>query len=270
MREGIGVPGDGPEGFARLRLVGSPQSPQGTAMSLDTSAEADRLSAALRALAPVRVDPSPIIRTARPFYGASLGGMEVLARAWHREHPGATVPDLLTLADVLWEREIREEMVLAAMLLERRPAARDAVGLKRLDRWGTLLDNWETTDNLGGRVVGPGVAADPKARLGTLERLASRRNPWLRRLALVGCVYLGRRPDPAVWWPRVTGIVLTLAGEREAAIPKAISWVLRAHTGRCPGEVAAFLEEHRAALPAIAVREARNKLATGYKAGKPR
>jgi 3-methyladenine DNA glycosylase AlkD len=160
-------------------------------------------------------------------------------------------------------------MVLAAMLLERRPAAWDGVGLRRLDRWGALLDNWETTDNLGGRVVGPWVAADPEARLGTLERLAGRHNPWLRRLALVGCVYLGRRPDAAAWWPRVTGIVLTLAGDREAAIPKAISWVLRAHAGRCPGEVAAFIREQGTALPAIAVREARNKLATGYKAGRP-
>jgi 3-methyladenine DNA glycosylase AlkD len=239
-------------------------------MPLDIAVEADRLSEALRALAPVPVDPAPIIRTARPFYGASLGGMEVLARAWDRGHPGASVEEVLALADALWARAIREEMVLAAMLVERRPAAREACGLRLLDRWGALLDNWETTDNLGGRVVGPWAAADPAARLGTLERLASRRNPWLRRLGLVGCVYLGRRPDAAAWWPRVTGIVLSLASDREAAIPKAISWVLRAHTGRCPGEVAAFLAEHGAALPAIAVREARNKLATGYKAGKPR
>jgi len=238
-------------------------------MPLDTRTEANRLSAALRALAPVPVDPSPIIRTARPFYGASLGGMEALARAWHREHSTAPAGEVLALADALWERAIREEMVLAATLVERRPAARDAVGLRRLDHWGALLDNWETTDNLGGRVVGPWVAADPGARLGTLERLAGRRNPWLRRLALVGCVHLGRHPDAATWWPRVTGIILTLAGDREAAIPKAISWVLRAHTGRCPGEVAAFLREQGAVLPAIAVREARNKLATGYKAGKP-
>ena len=215
------------------------------------------------------VDPSPVIRTARPFYGASLGGMEGLARSWHREHPAASPDEVLALADALWSRAIREEMVLAAMLVERRPTVRDAVGLRRLDRWGALLDNWETTDNLGGRVLGPWAAADPGARLATLERLAGRRNPWLRRLALVGCVYLGRRPDAAAWWPRVTGIVLALAADREAAIPKAISWVLRAHTGRCPGEVAAFLGEHGADLPAIAVREARNKLATGYKAGKP-
>ena len=237
-------------------------------MPLDPNREADLLSAALRVLAPVPVDPSPMIRTARPFYGASLGGMEGLARAWHREHPAAA-GEVLALADALWERAVREEMVLAAMLVERQPAARDAFGLRRLDRWGALLDNWETTDNLGGRVLGPWAAADPESRLGTLERLAGRRHPWLRRLALVGCVYLGRRPDAAAWWPRVTGIVLTLGADRAAAIPKAISWVLRAHTGRCPVEVAAFLEEHGPALPAIAVREARNKLATGYKAGKP-
>ncbi len=237
-------------------------------MPLDITAEADRLSGALRALAPVRVDPAPVIRTALPFYGAGLGGMEVLARAWHRGHPGASIAEVLALADAVWARAVREEMVLATMLVERRPAARDACGLRRLDRWGVLLDNWETTDNLGGRVVGPWAAAEPAGRLGTLERLAGRRNPWLRRLALVGCVYLGRRPDAAEWWPRVTGIVLTLADDREAAIPKAISWVLRAHTGRCPAEVAALLAGHRADLPAIAVREARNKLATGYKAGK--
>jgi 3-methyladenine DNA glycosylase AlkD len=67
----------------------------------------------------------------------------------------------------------------------------------------------------------------------------------------------------------VAGIVLTLAADREAAIPKAISWVLRAHVGRCRTEVASFLEEEAAVLPAIARREAANKLATGYKLGKP-
>ncbi|MBN2114009.1 MAG: DNA alkylation repair protein [Acidimicrobiia bacterium] len=241
----------------------------GTMAVIDPLAEADRLSTSWRALAPLPVDPSPIIRTALPFYGVGLGHLEGLGRAWHREHAAAT-SEVLAVADALWARAVREDMVLAAMLVERRPEARDAFGLRRLDRWGALLDNWEATDNLGGRVVGPWAAADPGARLGTLERLAGRRNPWLRRLALVGCVHLGRRPDAAAWWPQVAELVLALAEDREAGIPKAVSWVLRAFTGCCPGEVASFLEAHGSRLPAIAVREARNKLATGYKAGKPR
>lgn len=236
-------------------------------MPLDPGTEANALSAALRVLAPERVDPSPIIRTALPFYGARLGDMEGLARAWHREHPSASPQQVLAVADALWARAVREEMVLASMLVERRPAVREAFGTRRLDRWGALLDNWETTDNLAGRVLGPWTATDPAARMSTLERLARRRSPWLRRLGLVGCVYLSRRPDAAAWWPRVSRLILTLAGERQAAIPKAISWVLREHTRHCPEVVAAFLDEHGRALPALAVREARNKLATGYKSG---
>lgn|GEM_PF-336144 len=238
-------------------------------MPFDAFAEADRLSAALRRLAPVPVDPAPVIRTARPFHGARLGEMEGLARAWHREHPGSAAEEVLSLADALWRRAVREEMVLATMLVGRHREAGCAFGLRRLDRWAALLDNWETTDNVGSRVLGPWAAADPGTRLAALERLAHRRNPWLRRLALVGCVYPARRPDAVCWWPQVAGIVLARADDREAAIPKAISWVLRAYARRCPAEVTAFLEEHGRALPAIAVREARHQLATGYKTGRP-
>lgn len=237
-------------------------------MRFDADAEADALMAALRRLAPERVDPAPIIRTALPFYGAPLGGMEALAKAWHSAHPGATPARVLAVADALWARAVREEMVLAAMLAGRRRDVREAFGTRRIERWGALLDNWELTDNLAARVVGPRVAADPGARLGVLERLATRRHPWLRRLGLVGCVYVGRRPDAAEWWPRVSALVLRLADDRAAALPKAISWVLREHTRHCPGAVAAFLEEHGPELPAVAVREARNKLATGYKGGR--
>ena len=100
--------------------------------------------------------------------------------------------------------------MLAAMLVERRPAAREACGLRRLDRWGALLDNWETTDNLGGRVVGPWAAADPAARLGTLERLAAAAQPLAAapgpgRLRLPGAAPRRRR--------------LVAAGDRHRARP---------------------------------------------------
>lgn len=236
-------------------------------MSFDRDGEAEALSAALRRLAPERVDPAPVIRTALPFYGAPVREMEGLARAWHAAHRDAPPSRVLSVADALWARAVREEMVLAAMLAGRRRDVREAFGARRIDRWGALLDNWELADNLAARVVGPWAAEDPGARLVALERLTGRRNPWLRRLGLVSCVYVGRRPDAAAWWPRVSALILRLADDRAAALPKAISWVLREHTRRCPAAVVAFLEEYGPELPALAVREARNKLATGYKAG---
>ena len=235
---------------------------------LDPAAEAAHLTAALRALAGEPVDPSPIIKTARHFYGASLDGMKRVAAVWVGEHRAAGAGEVMALADALWDAAIREEMVTATMILERRPDARETFGVRRYDRWAVRLDNWETTDNLGGRVLGPWAATDPGTRLGTLERLAGRRNPWLRRLALVGCVYLGRREDAATWFPRVGDIVLGLAADREASIPKAISWVLREHTRHTAAEVAVFLDERAADLPAIAVRETHHKLQTGHKAGR--
>jgi 3-methyladenine DNA glycosylase AlkD len=231
--------------------------------------EAGRISAQLRALAPEQVDPSPIIRTERPFYGVRLGDMDRIARRWLHAHPEGGAGEVLALADALWSRAVREEMVTASMLVGRHGPAREAFGMRRIDRWGRLLDSWETTDNLGGRVVGPRIAADPLRRFSELERLARRRNPWLRRLALVGCVTLGRRDDAARWWPQVAEIVLALVEDEQASIPRAISWVLRQHLRHTGDEVAGFVEEHADILPAVAVRETRNKLRTGTKSGRP-
>jgi 3-methyladenine DNA glycosylase AlkD len=237
---------------------------------VDVIAEADLITAELRSLSGETVDPSPIIVTRLPFYGVSLDHLRRVARAWHRAHAGATAAEVVALADALWERAVREEMVVAAMLLGRDPATRSAAGVRRLDRWGALLDNWETTDNLGGRAVGPAVADDPAGRFALLHTLSLRRNPWLRRLALVACTRVGRLPDAAEWWPQTVEIVLRLAGDREGGIPKAISWVLRTHLRHAEPEVALLLAAHAAELPAIAVRETRTKMATGTKSGRRR
>src|SRR5690606_21118773 len=60
----------------------------------------------------------------------------------------------------------------------------------------------------------------------------------------------------------------TLKGERAGLITKAVSWLLRDLTAMNPREVAAYLDANAATLPAIALRETRNKLATGRKSGK--
>jgi len=230
--------------------------------------DADLIAARLRELSDTPVDPAPIIKTELPFYGAGLRDMEAVARRWLREHPDAGPAGVLALADELWGRAIREEMVTATYLVNRHREALERFGARRIDRWGRLLDNWETTDNLGGRVVGPWIVLDPPGRIPVLERLAGRRNPFLRRLALVGCVGFGRRHDSDRWWPQISAIVLSLSGDEEASIPKAISWVLREHLRHSRDEVAAFLGDHGDRLPAVARRETRTKMATGTKTGR--
>jgi 3-methyladenine DNA glycosylase AlkD len=233
-------------------------------MPLDPDAEAAAVTAALRALAP-ELTVVPAIRTERPLYGARVGDLRAVAAGWRRDHPRATPAEVAALADRLWQAGIREEQLTACFLLAGDGAALAATDPQRVGAWSALLDNWETTDQLGMNVLGPLVAFDPAARLGLLEAMAAGPHPWTRRLALVACTHLARAGDAARWWPRVAGLVLALAGDRRAALPKASSWVLRSWLGPCPAEVAAFVDANTGRLPALAVRETRTKLATGTK-----
>jgi 3-methyladenine DNA glycosylase AlkD len=233
-------------------------------VALDVAAEADAITATLRALAPEPV-VVPIIKTSRPFYGARVGELRRTAAGWQRGHRQAGPAQVAELADRLWHTGIREEQLVACFLLAGDRAALAATDPARVRDWTALLDNWETADQLGMNVFGPLVALDPAARFGLLRSMAGDRHPWARRIALVACTRLARADDPAALWPGVAELLLGLAGDRQAALPKASSWVLRSWLGPCPAQVAAFVDRHQARLPAVAVRETRAKLATGTK-----
>ena len=223
----------------------------------------DRIVEQLRTLGPDPVDPSPAIKTLHPFHGVSVADLRRVATRFVAEHAERGPPFLLAVCDGLWQRAVREEMVTATHILARIDDGR-RIGIRRLDRWGALLDDWEATDNLGG-AVGLWVAEAPGDRLGVPERLAGRRNPWLRRLALASAVYTARGEACADTYRRIEAMVLRLADDREASIPNAISWVLREATKHCADLVAATVDRHGDRLPAIARREVRTKLETGRK-----
>jgi 3-methyladenine DNA glycosylase AlkD len=234
-------------------------------MGLDLAAEAAAISASLRALAP-ELTSVPVIKTSRPFYGARVGDLRRTAAGWRREHRHATPAQVAELADRLWNAGIREEQLVACFLLAGDRAALAATDPDRVGwHWTALLDNWETTDQLGMNVLGPLVALDPDRRFRLLQAMAADPSPWARRIALVACTRLARDHDAAELWPGVAELLSDLAGDREAALPKASSWVLRSWLVPCPEEVAAFVDRHQARLPAVAVRETRAKLATGTK-----
>ena len=134
-------------------------------VDLDVAAEAAALTAALRALAP---EPTvvPIIKTSRPFYGAKVGDLRRTAKDWRLAHRDASRARVAALADRLWHAGIREEQLVACFLLGGHREALAATQPSRVRDWTALLDNWETTDQLGMNVLGPLVALDPdQARL---------------------------------------------------------------------------------------------------------
>ena len=178
-------------------------------MALDAAAEADAITAALRDLAP---EPTvvPVIKTARPFFGARVGDLRGTARRWLRGHRDASPAEVAELADRLWNAGIREEQLVACFLLAGHPAALAATDPGRVGwTWTALLDNWETTDQLGMNVLGPLVALDPDRRFGLLQAMAGDPHPgpggspWSPAPAWPGPAAPPRcgRGSPSCCWP---------------------------------------------------------------------
>lgn len=223
------------------------------------------LAAELHRLGPVRIAVPAAVYTAHAFHGVPLPALRALTRRWTREHRDLLPNVVFSVAERLWFSGSREAMIVASMLLERRPDARDHLDLATLRRWADEFDGWELVDNLGTAAVGPWVLDDPGTRFSALEALAADTNPWARRLALVGMLDLAADPGAGSWWPRVRAVCARLATDRQASIPKAISWVLRTWAKHLPGEVARFVGDDQAPVPAIARRETRHFLAFGRK-----
>jgi 3-methyladenine DNA glycosylase AlkD len=175
---------------------------------------------------------------------------------------------MLALVDELVRGETHEEKTLGLLILEgiggrgRRP-----FGPAEVDRWLGCLVGWAEVDCLCQSLFdADDLLGDWPAWSGLIRRLAKDANVNKRRASLVLLVRsTGRNPDL-----RLSDLAFetieTLKSEREIIITKAVSWLLRALMETHPAEVARYLDDQSATLPAIAVRETRAKLRTGRKA----
>ncbi len=86
------------------------------------------------------------------------------------------------------------------------------------------------------------------------------KNVWWRRAALVST--LGQTAS------RTLRVCRMSAADGEPMVWKALSWALRDLAKRDPEAVRGFMAEHEGRLASGVVREVRNKLETGTKAGR--
>lgn len=160
-----------------------------------------------------------------------------------------------------WERNWGAELI-AAM-----PGPRRGLDPERLTLWLRPASSWGDVDSLCTRFG----AADLLGNWAAWERALwglGRGEGWVaRRASLV----LLTRPvresaDPAL---AALGFALIehLRADRRPLVAKAISWLLRDLIKHHRDEVEEYLERRADLLPAVAVRETRNKLRTGTKRG---
>ncbi len=171
---------------------------------------------------------------------------------------GPAHPELLRLADLLWDLPQREYQYAAIDLLalHHQRLFLDAVGplldLARRKSW------WDTVDGLAG-VTGKllrtqvGTASTAHAPMDAALADASF---WIRRIAMTH--QLGWRLETDS--ERLFRYALALSGEREFFIRKAIGWALRDYARWAPDTVRAFLAAHRACFAPLTLREAGKRL----------
>ncbi len=204
--------------------------------------------------------------TAQRVHGIRTPDNRRLAREWRRAHRDVDQAVVLSLVEVLWNAESRDERALGLEILNLHPDLVRDLEVARFDRWRLDIDNWGVCDFLGTRILGPWVEAEPEDRLRYLEQLVGDAHLYSRRLGLVASVYLNTGGTEYGEW--TLSQVDRLIDERDPMITKAISWSLRQMTRHQASIVEAYVDRRADRMAALPRREVRNKLRTGRKSGR--
>ena len=165
-----------------------------------------------------------------------------------------TAPELLVLAEALWDLPEREFHYVAVDLLAKHDRQLDLDSLPRLLQLVQRQSWWDTVDGLAG-VVGDILL---RARAGQcdvqchMDGWLSHSNLWVRRVAMLHQLGWKAQTDEA----RLLRYALALAPETDFFIRKATGWALRDHARTRPEAVRAFLSQHAQRLSGLTRREA--------------
>ena len=166
--------------------------------------------------------------------------------------------DVLTAAELLWQKPQREYRYTAVDLLRKHSALLRVSDLPALQALLLRESWWETVDGLSAVIAEVLHAAAQHKQDAAQVMDAWLKHPsfWVRRSAMLH--QLGWRLDTDT--TRLFGFAQQLADEKEFFIRKAIGWALRDYARWNPQAVTGFLVQHRTRLSGLTMREAAKHL----------
>ena len=195
--------------------------------------------------------PAPALRALRREYSLRL-----------REAPPGLVAGL---AQRLAREGTTRHRFVAYELIRHHPGALSRLDARQLERLGRGIASWDAVDCFAVCLAGQAWRRRRVAD-GLIHRWALSADRWWRRAALVSTVPLNSRAQGGSGDRRRTlSVCRILERDRDPMVAKALSWALRELAKRDPGAVRAYLEARAGVLPALVLREVRNKLETGLK-----
>jgi 3-methyladenine DNA glycosylase AlkD len=179
------------------------------------------------------------------FLGLPAAVMHALAKEFH----SLPVDDLT----VLLQSPIHEDRMLALLIMVRRVSCADEAIKKEVYRLylahKRYVNNWDLVDASAREIVG-GYLANKSRK--PLDRLATARSLWERRISIVATHYFIRQHDFA----DTIRIAEKLLDDREDLIHKAVGWMLREVGKKDSPTLEAFLRRHGRVMPRTALRYA--------------
>jgi hypothetical protein len=204
------------------------------------------------------------IGTTKPSYALKAAVVGEIVRAWIARHPGLTPADYRHLLDSLSRGETHNEFAFIGSLLSHLPRLRKTLAPHHLDGWLARAEGWAEVDSI---CQSNFTADELLTNWGEWKRAlvawSQSANVHKRRASLV----LLTKPVRDSADTRLSRLAFANIGrlkrDKHILITKAISWLLRDLVKYHRAEVEAYLSAHADTLPKVAMRETRNKLASG-------
>lgn len=177
--------------------------------------------------------------------------------------------DLSSFVDVitsLMAGKSSTEKCIGGILLNEAPSRLHQFDFANLDAWLDNLTGWAEIDTTcSGKYSVKAIDVNWQRWKKLLIALSKSHNINKRRASLVLLSSPLQRLNDERLATLALKNVIQLSSERDILITKAISWVLRSMNKHYPTILKRFVEEHKATLPRIAVREVLMKMKTGKK-----
>ncbi len=197
--------------------------------------------------------------------GVTTADLRRVTRETLQKLEGEPKETVLALTRFLLASGEFEARALAYEIVARHAATMQALSLSEIEELGQGNDNWAGVDTFSVLITG---ALWLRGRIEdkTVLRWAQSSDPWWRRTALVSVVPFNVKSRGGHGDTRRTLLIVDLLkADRNPAVVKAVSWVLRSLVAWDPETVRRYIEENASILPALVRREVRNKLETGVK-----
>jgi 3-methyladenine DNA glycosylase AlkD len=182
-----------------------------------------------------------------PFLGIATPMRREALKPLLRALKGASADELLDLAGQLWALPEREYQYAAIDLLAMHWKTLVATDLPRLQALVLRKSWWDSVDGLAS-VIGDVLRYEHYG----MDEALKHDSFWMRRIAILHQLGWRGKTDER----RLFDYSLSLGHENEFFIQKAIGWALRDYARHAPDNVAHFINENKANLAKLSIREA--------------